>query len=104
MSLSHCGLDAPGLDVVPRRFERVVDTGTDGAMFPWTVGPGAIERLAAEAPVCRPRFEPGDVLLFDELFLHRTAVDPRMTRPRHSIETWFFAPSAYPERQIPLVF
>jgi hypothetical protein len=104
MSLSQCGRDAPGLDVVPRRFDRVVDTGTDGAMFPWTVGPGVIERLAVETPVCRPVFEPGDVLLFDDLFLHRTAADPHMLRPRHSIETWFFAPSAYPEGQIPLVF
>jgi hypothetical protein len=43
-------------------------------------------------------------LLFDDLFLHRTAVDPAMTRDRYAIETWFFAPSAYPAGQIPLVF
>ena len=45
-----------------------------------------------------------DVLLFDDLFLHRTAADPTMPRRRYAIETWFFAPSAYPEGQIPLVF
>jgi hypothetical protein len=104
MSLSHCGRDAPGLDIVPRRFDRVLETGTDGAIFPWTMGPGLIDRVSEGAPVCRPEFEPGDVLLFDDLFLHRTAADPAMTRPRHAIETWFFAPSTYPDGQIPLVF
>jgi hypothetical protein len=104
MSLSHCGRDAPGLDVVPRRLDEVLETGSEGAMFPWTVGPGVIERVSEGTPVCRPTFEPGDVLLFDDLFLHRTAADPTMPRERYAIETWFFAPSAYPEGQIPLVF
>jgi hypothetical protein len=104
MSLSHCGRDAPGLDIVPRRFDRVLETGTEGAIFPWTVGPGVINRVSVDSPVCRPDFEPGDILLFDDLFLHRTAADPTMTRQRHAIETWFFAPSAYPNGQIPLVF
>ena len=52
----------------------------------------------------RPIFEPGDALLFDERFLHRTAVEPEMTRERYAIESWFFAPSHYPGDQIPLVF
>lgn len=103
MALSHCGDDAPGLDIVPRRLE-LVETGTEGATFPWTVGPGVVERVSVETPVRRPIFEPGDVLVFDDLFLHRTAVDPAMTRERYAIETWFFAPSAYPDGQIPLVF
>lgn len=104
MALSHCGDVAPGLDIVPRRLEQVVETGTDGATFPWTVGPGVVERVSVGAPVCRPIFEPGDVLVFDDLFLHRTAVDDAMTNERYAVETWFFAPSAYPSGQIPLVF
>jgi hypothetical protein len=104
LSLSHCGRDAPGLDIVPRRLDGVVETGTEGAIFPWAVGPGVVDRVSGETPSCRPVFEPGDVLLFDDLFLHRTAVDPSMTRDRYAIETWFFAPSAYPDGQIPLVF
>jgi len=104
MALSHCGIDAPGLDIVPKRFDHVVETGTEGAIFPWAVGPGVVDRVSAARPVCRPTFEPGDVLLFDDLFLHRTAVDSAMTRERYAIETWFFAPSAYPGGQIPLVF
>jgi Phytanoyl-CoA dioxygenase (PhyH) len=96
MSLSHCGQDAPGLDVVPRRLDRVLETGTDGAMLDWAVGPGVVERVSVDAPVSRPLFEPGDVLLFDEMFLHRTAKEPTMTRERYAVETWFFAPSIFP--------
>ena len=43
------------------------------------------------------------MLLFDEFFLHRTATEPSMHRNRYAIETWFFAPSAYPEQYVPLV-
>lgn len=58
---------------------------------------------AKGTPVCRPIFEPGDALLFDELFLYRTACEPAMTSERYAIETWLFAPSVYPDKQIPLV-
>jgi hypothetical protein len=61
-------------------------------------------RTGRALPVLRPAFEPGDALLFDEPFLHRTAVSPGMTRERYAIETWFFAPSVYPGKQIPLVW
>jgi hypothetical protein len=104
LSLSHCGRDAPGLDIVPRRLDHIVETGTEGASFPWSVGPAVVERAAGDASVVRPIFEPGDVLLFDELFLHATAIEPEMTRERYAIETWFFAASTYPGKQIPFVF
>lgn len=104
VALTDCGVDAPGMDLVPRRFEEVQETGTGGAIFDWAVGPDVVERLTADAPVVRPHFRAGDVMLFDELFLHRTALDPSMTRPRHAVESWFFAASAYPEGQVPLVW
>jgi Phytanoyl-CoA dioxygenase (PhyH) len=103
LSLSHCGRDAPGLDIVPARLDRIVETGTEGAKFSWSVGPGVVDKVSAATPVTRPVFEPGDVLFFDDLFLHRTAIDPTMTRERYAIETWFFAPSAYPEKYAPLM-
>ena len=117
LALSHCGDDAPGIDVVGRRLEELVETGTDGAFLEWTVGRGAVER-AAQGTIVRPIFEPGDALLFDHMNLHCTAVDPGMTRDRHAIEAWFFAPSTYgamtdisdgrdpriPADQIPLVY
>jgi hypothetical protein len=103
MALDHCGVDAPTMDVVPRRFAEVVPTGT-GTPFDWAVGPDQAAEAAGDAGILRPEFAPGDVLLFDHLFLHRTAAEPAMTSERHAIETWFFAPSTYPEGQIPLVF
>ena len=76
LSLSRCGDEAPGMDIVPRRLDHFVPTGTEGAWL-------RLVRLAAgrrgggrEGEVLRPIFEPGDVLLFDDLFLHSTAAEP----------------------------
>ena len=94
VALSHCGDDAPGIDVVGRRLDEIVERGTEGAHLKWTVGPGVVERVA-EGKIVRPIFEPGDALIFDHMNLHCTAVDPAMTRDRYAIEAWFFAPSTY---------
>jgi hypothetical protein len=105
LALSGCGTDAPGLDVVPRRLDRILPTGTDGALFDWSVSPSLAEEAAGGAGgILRPEFSPGDALLFDHLFLHRTGVSSGMTRQRWAIETWFFAPSSYPDGQIPLAY
>ncbi|MCU1352392.1 MAG: hypothetical protein JWM05_1601 [Acidimicrobiales bacterium] len=104
ISLSHCGVDAPGMDLLPRRLDHVVETGTGGSYFDWDVGPETVAKLAVDTPVVRPQFAPGDVLFFDDLFLHRTAVTPEMTKERYAIESWCFAPSAYPPRQVPAVW
>jgi hypothetical protein len=104
VALTECGVDAPGLDVVPLRFDHVLPTGTGGAMFDWSVGPAVVKDLADRAPVARPTFRAGDAMLFDELLLHRTAVDDSMTKSRYAIESWFFAPAAYPTGQVPLVW
>jgi Phytanoyl-CoA dioxygenase (PhyH) len=104
VALTDCGSDAPGLDVLPRRLDQIVETGTGGAIFDWSVGPAVVERLAANAPVVRPEFCAGDAVLFDEMYLHRTAIEPTMTRPRYAIESWFFAPTSYPAGQVPLVW
>lgn len=102
LGLSHCGTDAPGLDFVPRRFDEILETGTEGAIFDWSVSPDMV--AAVDTPVMRPELGPGDALLFDHFFLHRTGIDPGMTRERYAIESWFFAPSSYPEGQIPIVY
>jgi hypothetical protein len=104
VALTDCGIDAPGLDLVPLRLDDVLPTGTGGAYFDWAVGPEVVAGLEDRAPVVRPTFHAGDVMLFDELFLHRTAVDEAMTERRYAIEAWFFAPSAYPSGQVPLVW
>ena len=104
ISLSPCGVDAPGMDLLPRRLEHIVETGTGGSYFDWDVGPETVAGLAIDTPVVRPEFGAGDVLFFDDLFLHRTAVSPEMTKDRYAIESWCFAPSAYPPRQVPALW
>ena len=95
VALTHCGDDAPGLDVVGRRLDHLVQTGTDGAGASWSVGVAVAERESLDA-IVRPIFEPGDALLFDHLMLHRTATaEPEMVNDRYALETWLFAPSTY---------
>ena len=102
LSLSRCGDEAPGMDVVPRRLEQIVPTGTEGAMFEWSVSEQVAEEAAGDAGVLRPIFEPGDALLFDEMFLHSTAAEPEMRKSRWVIESWFFGASASPAEYSPL--
>jgi hypothetical protein len=104
LALSDCGTDSPGLEIVPRRLDTVLATGTEGAIFDWSVSPEIVAEVSRDAPVIAPSFRAGDALLFDHLLLHRTAVHPGMTRERYAMENWMFAPSSYPDGQIPLVF
>jgi hypothetical protein len=105
LSLSACGVDAPGLELVPRRFDELRQTGTEGAAFDWSVSPEVVQHaVGAGAAVTSPEFGPGDALLFDHMFLHRTGVRPGMTRERWAIESWFFGPSSYPDGMIPLAY
>ncbi len=95
---------APGLELVNRRFDSVVETGTGGAGYDWSTGAEVVAELSRTTPVVRPHFEPGDLLIFDALLLHRTTPpDPELPDARYAIETWFFRPSAFPSHQeIPL--
>ena len=103
ISLSHCGEDAPGLDLVPCRFDEIVDAGTGGAAFSWSVTAANAERASRDG-VVSPVFAPGDALFFDHFLLHRTKLEPGMTKDRHAIEAWFAAASSYPSDQVPIVY
>lgn len=96
LSLSRCGDEAPGLDIVPRRIDHLVAAGTEGTFLDYQVSQAVAEEAAGDLEILRPIFEPGDALLFDELFLHQTGSDPQMPKPRYAIESWFFGPSAFP--------
>ncbi len=95
LSLSRCGDVAPGLDLVPRRLSELVPTQTDEALLAIQVRSRRPRRPPAKR-VIRPIFEPGDALLFDELFLHQTGSDPAMPKPRYAIESWFFGALGLP--------
>lgn len=104
VSLSRCGDVAPSMDIVPRRLEHLVRPGGEGTYLHIQVSQESAEEAAGDLGVVRPIFEPGDALLFDHLFLHATGSDPGMPNPRYAIESWFFAPSAYPEHYVPIAF
>jgi hypothetical protein len=103
LACTPCGIDAPSLDVVARRLDGVVETGTAGSAFSWSVAPAVAQRVAGN-DIVRPVFAAGDALLLDQLTLHRTGVGPGMSRTRYALESWFFAPSTYPHDQVPIVF
>ncbi|HLY49139.1 MAG TPA: phytanoyl-CoA dioxygenase family protein [Solirubrobacteraceae bacterium] len=102
MALSSCGADAPGLDIYPGRLEDFLPTGTDDAPNDWTIAQRQVDEAVGSDSIVRPLFEPGDAIFFDELFLHQTATDPAMTRPRYAIENWFFGASQFPQDYAPL--
>jgi len=102
LSLSRCGDEAPGLEIVPRRLDHLVETGGEGTMIANQVSEATAEKAAGEIGTVRPIFEPGDAMFFDELFLHQTGSDPSMPNPRYAIESWFFAASAFPGDYAPI--
>jgi hypothetical protein len=103
VALTPCGDTAPGVEVIPQAFDRIVETGTEGSQFDWSVSHRTAVGLGAP-PAQSPVFEPGDALLFNQMTLHRTDIRPTMTDDRYAIESWFFAPSTYPYEQVPILF
>ena len=103
IALSDCGVDAPSMDMVPRRLDYIVPTGTEGAMFSWSVSKTQIAEACGGGEPTHLHFKAGDAIVFDEMNLHRTSTLPGMTKSRYAIEAWFFAPSCYPLDQLPLM-
>lgn len=96
VALSECGERASGLDIVARRFDHIVPTGTEGAYFYWDVAPDVVEAERCENPVVSPVFSPGDAVFFDQFLLHRTGIKPDLSEDRYALESWFFTPSSFP--------
>lgn len=107
IALTDCGgdADAPGMEIVTGGERAIYETGTEGAPFDWTVGQGLVDKLAASgARVECPRFAPGDAVFFDHYNLHRTGFGPDHRSNRYAVESWFFAASRAPEKQVPVLF
>lgn len=104
LSLSRCGDVAPSMDIVPVRLDDFVAAGVNEGDLHYQVTDETAADAAGETGIVRPIFNPGDVLLFDEMFLHQTGSDPAMPNPRYAIESWFFGPSAFPEEYAPIAF
>jgi hypothetical protein len=104
LALSACGgpdSDRPALEVMPRRIDEILPV--DGVMSPHSVSYDLVAELAADTPTTIPVFEPGDAILFDQHFLHRTHLSEQMTSIRYALECWFFAPSHQSPNYLPLL-
>jgi hypothetical protein len=104
--VSRCGDVAPGLEMFPRALDYLVGTyGTEG-VDEYRARVEEVGVLTAETPAARPVFEAGDAAVFDQFLLHQTAASPDFREQRYGFESWFFAPSTYPDpnRWIPLVY
>ena len=51
LSLSRCGDESPGLDLVPRRLEQIVATATDEAVLDYQVSQAKAEEAAGDKPI-----------------------------------------------------
>jgi hypothetical protein len=93
IALSACGGDqpTPGMEVVPKRMPAILPV--DGVMSPHSISYDLVAEIMTDTPSVVPEFAPGDSMMFDEHFLHRTHLSNGMTRLRYALECWFFAPS-----------
>lgn len=103
VALSPCGgdLPSPGLEVVPKRMPAILPV--DGVMSTHSISYDLVDEIAAETPTVIPEFAPGDAIIFDERFLHRTHLTEAMTEIRYALECWFFAPSHQATSYTPLL-
>lgn len=101
IALTDCGVDAPGMDIIAKRLDGIVELGSGFAK--WATNPYAAA-IVGEGCTERPEFKAGDAILFDHLCLHRTAGDHSMTKTRYAIETWLMAPSTYDNQGGPILF
>ena len=102
LSLSRCGDEAPGLDIVPRRLDEIVIEHDEMLYVDLTRERAAAAAAAGGVEILRPIFEPGDALFFDEMFLHQTGSDPSMPNPRFAVESWFFGAHGFPADYAPI--
>jgi Phytanoyl-CoA dioxygenase (PhyH) len=106
VAVSRCGDVAPGLEMFPRRLEELVGTRGVEGVDEYAALPDEVALLTDEVAPARPIFGPGDAAIFDQLLLHQTAASSEFTEMRYGFESWFFAPSTYPDpnRWIPLTY
>ena len=104
IALSRCGggTPSPGLEVVPRRLD-ILPSGTEDAVFDWTLSHDVVER-AADGVILDPIYEPGDALIFDQRTAHRTGARPGLTATRYAIEAWYFAGSTHYDNERAFIF
>lgn len=88
--LDPCGRDAPGLELIATRLDRL--------LAPAELTERAVSDAFGGADAWTPEMQPGDVLLMHGGTLHRTHVTAGMTGDRTSVELRVFAAGNVPPR------
>jgi Phytanoyl-CoA dioxygenase (PhyH) len=93
--LSPCGdsTSAPGLALIPKRIDRILEFGTRSANIKWVVPGEVVAEISEDAPEIKPYFGAGDALFFDHLSLHRTGHAKNQDQHRYALESWFYGAS-----------
>jgi len=90
IALDPCGVDAPTMEVFPRRVDDLLKAGTEGATTQWEIAESVVYGRLGKENAWIPEFQPGDAFLFDHLHVHRTHLTETMTRSRYAMESWMF--------------
>ncbi len=104
IALSDCGpgTGRPAVDLLAGRVDDILPTGESGAAFTWSLAEQTVLDAVPDLRIESPVFTAGDALFFDERLPHRTSVGVDLGT-RYAIESWFVAPSSYPEKHVPIV-
>ena len=105
-AVTSCGVDNPGLNIIPRRIEERLGWDEGKGIAPLDYGRAMPEELFAEvtrdhAPV-NIELEPGDAVFFDEMSVHQTALKPWRLCEQIVTISWFFRANGFPDWGTPL--
>ena len=106
LALSDCGpgTEAPSIDIVPTRISEILETRSGETRYSNNdIDQALLDEVAPDHPWVTPRFAPGDAVLFDEHFVHRSGSGEGYAQHRYSVESWFFGASRIPEGYSPLL-
>jgi hypothetical protein len=82
--------------------DQILPTGTPGSLHAWDIAPDQVRAHFGGQESWTPAFNPGDVLIFDHMSVHRTHQSPDMREVRYALECWTFAPDHFPNTQTPV--
>lgn len=92
IALDDCGVDAPGIEVIPYRTDELLPAGKNVEMD-WEIQDEQVYgRFGGRSAGWAPEFKAGDILVFDHMNIHRTHMVKGMTRNRFALECWMYPP------------
>jgi len=92
IALDDCGIDAPGIEVIPYRTDELLPSGKNVEMNWEILDEQVYSRFGGRSSGWAPEFKAGDILAFDHMNIHRTHMVKGMTRNRFALECWMYPP------------